>query len=82
VIRSGLYFDEHLEQEVDRPLLETDRTFVGIELLGVTNPLMVIVVTKLWATGIDDPDDPNAITLLTTDITGNILYITVYIVQK
>ena len=56
-IRSGLYFDAHLEEEVgNRPIGENDRTFIGIELIGITNPNMVVTISKLWVTEKDDPD--------------------------
>ena len=69
-VRAGLYFDEHLEVEVDRDLLPDDHTYVGIQLMGITNPLMVVTVVRLWATDSKDPDDPHMLLLLSTDVTG------------
>ena len=69
-VRSGLYFDEHLVNEIDRPIVTGDVTYIGIELFGITNPNMVVTVERLWATPTADPDDPNQLLLLSKDVTG------------
>ena len=69
-IEGGLYFDEHLTHEVDRPVQPDDQTYVGIQLIGITNPNMVVTVVRLWATSTSDPNDPDMMTLLQTDISG------------
>ena len=65
-VRSGLYFDEHLERPItaDDTIKETDRTFIGIELVDIQKPTMVVVVEKLWVTATKDPDDPDATVLI------------------
>jgi len=75
-IRSGLYWDEHLKNPVDREILLTDRTFVGVELIGITNPTMTVIIPKLWATmGTDDPASENSVSLIETDISGPVVKI-------
>ena len=49
----GLYLDEHLVTEFTPDTdfkVGRDQLFIGFELLGVTNPTMVIIIEKLWAT--------------------------------
>ena len=41
-----------------------DRLFIGFELIGVTNPSMVIIIEKLWATRTPQRDAPNPLRLL------------------
>ena len=51
--KKGLYLDEHLVTELTPDTdfkVGRDRLFIGFELLGVTNPTMVIIIQKLWAT--------------------------------
>lgn len=72
-IRAGLYLDEHLTRPIvdDIPQSPGDRTFVGIELIDITNPTMVIIINRLWLTrGTADPDDPEAVLLISKDVTG------------
>ena len=50
-LRQGLFLDEHLVTEllpgVDfRPGI--DQLFIGFELIGVTNPNMVVIIENLW----------------------------------
>ena len=50
-LRQGLFLDEHLVTEllpgVDfRPGI--DQLFIGFQLIGVTNPNMVVIIENLW----------------------------------
>ena len=57
-LRQGLFLDEHLVTEllpgVDfRPGI--DQLFIGFELIGVTNPNMVVIIENLWSRFIQYP---------------------------
>ena len=69
-ISAGLYFDEHLTLPINRRLQPGDQTYVGIQLIGITNPNMVVTVVRLWATNTPDPEDTNMISLLQSDVSG------------
>ena len=66
-LRQGLFLDEHLKTEllpgVDfRPGI--DQLFIGFELIGVTNPNMVVIIENLWATSSPDKNAPNPLMLI------------------
>jgi len=51
-LRQGLFLDEHLVTEL-LPGVDfqpgIDQLFIGFELIGVTNPNMVVIIENLWA---------------------------------
>ena len=65
-VRTGLYYDEHLERPITAAdeIEKDEETWIGIELIDIQKPTLVVVVEKLWVTATDDPDPPEGSVIL------------------